>query len=1138
MPGNWREAAAADFNLRAGSNKVNEGKEFWQDKLCKYLVYCAVFAVVIALGTMYYLRSHGVQKHLRAERAFKIAKKPRNDMREYQYAELPNGLAVLNIQDEKSTNSGFSVAVEAGSMYDPKDLQGLAHFCEHMLFLGTKKYPEPEGFREFATKHGGNHNAYTADELTVYYMQLDHSGWQEGLDRFADFFRAPLFDAQFVGKEVHAVDSEMAKNKHSQNWRVRQLMFSLADPQSALTNFNVGDVNTLLKEPKAKGIDIVGALKEYYQHNYCAPRMKVVTFGKDSLDVQLAAAKQAFGQMSSGDGLCSREPRNLGSPDPWPAARMGRWVETPSMLKKSELWVVFPLPDLRKEYAKHPLTYLRYLINYGGEKSLKRTLKDSAGLITDLDFSSEMHSTGTSAWFTVDLTPKGRDHPDLVLDHLFAFIAEVRRAGIDKDLFESLADEAELEWNWSNQGGAAKTAKALSEKMSRLRKEDILSGDFLTPSPDPARTYEMLLKLIPSNMNVIFVDGAPDAEGKMTSTPDHEVLPHYDAVYTNRLLENVYPEARERWQQWLIETDGSVVKSGLDQQLKLSDLAALEGAMVLAKPLQNIPKSITLDHAVCPAGDSLAEGLYGHFPEQIASGLWYRQGSKFTTPKVTLKFLLRTPKPVGAGASAEQALELTMWTKLLQEELHPKTVDVVGADYQIEHTTHSVSFELSGFTHNMAQLMDIMLSEFKTGLTMSSSSSVFHRRYVRIRQDLKENLADYTENAVQYAIKDRDRLVLRGEHSRDELLKAVETLDPISISQSMSKGIVAQKLQYTYLAVGNIASEEAQHFSERFQKGLPEFNMGLPESEVEMIQPAVHPQRRVEVRKKNPKQGDSNHVTVVTILLGVPDVADRVVFGVLSDILQSTAFEELRTKRQLGYIVGGGFTRVSNTIGASCVVQGNAMMPDEVEPLIEWLFSVRIPEKLAKMTDTDFAQYRTSFLQSLKEPPKNFDDEMKYFWPMIANGGQCLGLRDRLVSYVESNLNSKQQLIDAWQRVLSPDAASHRGTRSKLVVKYFADKIPPSPSDDEFGEALKQKGVPDAYKDLVMKEHSQSLIFGDADAKARQEILADAEKITGPDKSYYPQEFRCGDPPQSDKDTALLLLQEKSVPHAVDISPH
>merc|ERR1719456_360213 len=160
----------------------------------------------------------------------KITNKPTGDMREYEYAKFSNGLEVVSVYDAKTVSAGFSVAVEAGSFFDPKALPGLAHFCEHMLFLGTEKYPDATGFDNYLQMHGGYNNAYTSQEKTVYYAQLDKAGFEGGLDRFADFFRAPLFDSQYVQKEVHAIDSEHAKNKQSSNWRIMRILNSMSAP--------------------------------------------------------------------------------------------------------------------------------------------------------------------------------------------------------------------------------------------------------------------------------------------------------------------------------------------------------------------------------------------------------------------------------------------------------------------------------------------------------------------------------------------------------------------------------------------------------------------------------------------------------------------------------------------------------------------------------------------------------------------------------------------------------------------------------------------------------------------------------------------------------------------------------------------
>lgn len=80
--------------------------------------------------------------------------------------------------------------VNVGAFSDPDDIPGLAHFLEHMLFMGTEKYPKESEYTEYLTSHGGVSNAYTAADHTNYYFNVEPSHLAGALDRYkAD--RAP-----------------------------------------------------------------------------------------------------------------------------------------------------------------------------------------------------------------------------------------------------------------------------------------------------------------------------------------------------------------------------------------------------------------------------------------------------------------------------------------------------------------------------------------------------------------------------------------------------------------------------------------------------------------------------------------------------------------------------------------------------------------------------------------------------------------------------------------------------------------------------------------------------------------------------------------------------------------------------------
>ena len=131
-----------------------------------------------------------------------------NDHKQYRYLTLANELRVLLVHDAEAPRSAAALSVEIGHFDDPIDRQGMAHFLEHMLFLGTEKYPRVGEFQTFINRSGGSNNAWTGTENTTFFFEVSPHAFEEGLDRFGQFFTAPLFNEEAVDKERQAVDSE------------------------------------------------------------------------------------------------------------------------------------------------------------------------------------------------------------------------------------------------------------------------------------------------------------------------------------------------------------------------------------------------------------------------------------------------------------------------------------------------------------------------------------------------------------------------------------------------------------------------------------------------------------------------------------------------------------------------------------------------------------------------------------------------------------------------------------------------------------------------------------------------------------------------------------------------------------------
>jgi len=206
-----------------------------------------------------------------------IIKSP-NDSLHYRAIRLTNELDCLLVRDPEAKLSAAVMNVGSGSFNDPRSHHGLAHFLEHMLFMGSEKYPSSDRYREFVNSNGGSCNAYTDITSTVFYHSIKSNALVESLDIFAQFFISPLMKQEYVDKELNAVNSEHLKNLNSDIWRESQLLRSLAKPESVFNRFGTGNLSTL-KKP-----DIYDQLQEYHRRYYSSNIMKLVVYGNEDLD--------------------------------------------------------------------------------------------------------------------------------------------------------------------------------------------------------------------------------------------------------------------------------------------------------------------------------------------------------------------------------------------------------------------------------------------------------------------------------------------------------------------------------------------------------------------------------------------------------------------------------------------------------------------------------------------------------------------------------------------------------------------------------------------------------------------------------------------------------------------------------------
>jgi secreted Zn-dependent insulinase-like peptidase len=396
----------------------------------------------------------------------------------------------------------------------------------------------------------------------------------------------------------------------------------------------------------------------------------------------------------------------------------------------------------------------------------------------------------------------------------------------------------------------------------------------------------------------------------------------------------------------------------------------------------------------------------------------------------------------------------------------------------------------------MPTLIDQVLKKFKAFNGNASATTDF--RFKRIVQETRQGLLTFSDMPIQYAIQDRNLLLQHGAHSQAESLDALNNLTKDSSLFSVKDLLLSQPMKLTALGMGNIGEKEARKSILRVSDSISIID-STSDSKLEpaYVAPVVKIEKPVEIRKKNPRVGDPNDAVVLSIIAGVATVPSRVILGLLGQMLHTVAYNELRTSRQLGYVVNAGSSQISNVQFLSCTVQGIALKADAVEGAIEHVYTQLMPKRLNELTEKEFKAYKDSMRQELIQPPMKFQDEVTHFWGPVSQGGQCFDLRSNMLKYLDETLTSKDHLVQEWARLISPS----QGLRSKIVVKYFAGNVPPRPSEAEAASTWKKQGVAESAVALLRREYQQTTVFDRVDSETRKKLA----KAGG----FYPKDMNC-----------------------------
>jgi len=1058
--------------------------------------------------------------------------KPDRDMSQYRWVKLENNLQVLLVStapedsdfDEENTGAkveAASIHVQAGHFDDT--IPGLAHFHEHMLFLGTKKYPSEDEYESFLSAHGGSCNAYTDMEDTNYYFSVTSQqgsinktseGLQGGLDRLAQFFISPMFEESMVERELRAIDSEYRNGKTSDGWRNYQFLKSIANQNHPFSNFGCGNYETLssLGTP-------VQELKEFWKQYYTTSNMRLAVVGCSSLDALQRTVEETFGELALSDQLARRKKVNPHSPvfprenavhDPKNPAfgpeQLGKFREVIPLLESRTLKVQFVTPpvydpELRKT---RPHGVISHLIGHESPGSLHHLLNEQ-GLIMGLSSGAALDASDFSLFsVSLSLTPKGMKEKNKVLDLIFQWIALIKKVATENPLLiaehhSELQQIGMTNFKFREQGNPMDFCSSASELMFEIdRPEEILVSGTKSDDYDPVIAAAFLDRLSPYNCMINIVD----SDLKNESLEEWKVEPLYGAVYRES---NIAEDQLKAWEN-PVKIEPKLRVPALNEYIPTDfSLRCQDSGKIMAESERERTKSEppTL------------------FFESENFRMWHKMDRLWRTPKTFIRLSIISPRTYESPRSMTLS---RIFQKVLNDDLNSFVYDasLAGCNYRINCVPTGYKISVSGYSEKLPVLLETLTSrmlsliqELKEG---KDKHPGLHNRFEKAKESLLRETKNYRLDAPHEIANYNSRLLMEDnvwylDNYIDELEGKNAKTDPLTMEECarVAEESLTRRLKAEAICIGNIDEKGTTEVIDVINRVFIEKSRPLNFAESPTFKSKKLPtvaESKLIFGSENTKDfipikyqelastpSEENNAVEMTFQFGSDLSLGYEGIGILDligHLAYSSAYNQLRTKEQLGYIVSV-YTRktAGGAWGLTVVVQSSSKSPKYLEERIEVWLKIFRGELEDKAPDSFATEARGVVVQLLEENTK-LSAEVGSWWNEIAateinHEMMSKPVFDRL-SKLADELNP---VADGLSRttLIGSERKSPRELRERVINFFdrFCDSNSPERrvmssrvfshgSKEEYEKSLTEPGVLSSYSDMrYLKQFLSSL---------------------------------------------------------------
>lgn len=867
-------------------------------------------------------------------------------------------------QGQKLGAAGLCIGV--GSFSDPQTVPGMAHFLEHMVFMGSEKYPKENSFDEFIKLSGGSDNASTDAETTVFYFECIEKYFDEALDRFSQFFKEPLMKREAMTRERESIESEFQMSVTSDSSRKEQLLCSLAKTNSPVNSFAWGNLITL--RDNVSDEELYNGVHEFRKRHYSAHRMTLTVQARLSLDELQGMVLTHFSGVPSNDlpPLCLSGVTNV-----FDTPEFNRIYHVIPVKDLSQLDITWALPSLKNKYRTKPQHFLSHLLGDEGRGSLLSYLKKKCWVLgTNIgngETGAEHNTLYTLFTVSLSLTETGYEHVKEVIQTVFAYLNMLKQTGPSQRIFEELKSVSEMSFQYAHEQSPIDIVENLCEIMQSYPPEDYLTGTELYFDFDPNEITHLLTHMTPDKANYIIFKTPKNMEGYQT----------------------------ERWfgtKYCAVDIPGDWLESWVQ--------APLIPELSLPPPNNFITKDFSLLPDKPNNPDYPVKLLSNHSVE-----LWYRQDVKFKLPMAHYNFYLISPL---ALSECKNACLLDILINLLSIEIAEDVYPAITADLSNYIAAHEKGLTLKvwGFNEKLPSLLQLIVGHLTT-----LNSRISLDMFKAVKDKLLKNYYNKALKPGTLAKDLRLSLLVDNNWNPVERYSVLENITCDDVTAYATNFFT--KLYIKVLIQGNVSETvalttvnqvvDSLKYTPLKQEDLPKFNVVRVDKGERCC------------RLKNINPSDTNSVITNYYQSDLYTVENSVIADLIMMAIEEPLFDILRTKEQLGYHVYCSVRDTFGVLGYTVTVnaQASKVTAQYVDERIEE-FMKHTKILLDKLKEEEFEQLKDNLIKIKQCVDVHLREEVDRNFGEITAGEY---LFDRIPKEVTAIQNTGlKQVILWWSR--------------------------------------------------------------------------------------------------------------------------